>query len=740
MTGQDSNKNQSFTMEMAANYKDIVDHSHDLIQCVDSEGKFVFVNQAWLLTLGYTIEEVDSITLWDIIHPDSMDHCRAVFKQILTGKASGKTEAIFVTKDGTPVLTEGNIGVKLDENGRFIHTRGIFRDLTAQKQADEEIIKRDALLQKIFDLLPVGLWFADEQGKLLRGNPEGVRIWGGEPQVDQSDYGVFKAWRLPSGEEIAPDDWALAHSVNKGITIADEMLEIENLKGQKKVILNYTAPVLDDKGNIQGAIVVNQDITERKQAEESLKKIEWMLSQKQTHDSIYQAEDHDQGYGDLTELNCGGIILKSIGPELLRSFSSDYMELLGTSSAIYEANGDYAFGIFSSGWCRMMDRASRKLCNTADNIEALNSGRWLCHESCWTDCSQEAILKREQVDIECNGGVRLYGVPIMANEEVVGVINFGYGDPPDDREKLQKLADTYQINYDDLVRETRAYETRPLYIIEMAKNRLHATARIIGSMIEKKLAEAEIHKLNEELEQRVAERTIQLEAVNKELQTFAYSISHDLRVPLRALDGFSANLQAKYDDQLDDQGRHYLNRIRKAALYMGELIDDLLNLSRLTRTEFKMQQVDLSKLSDEIFELLQEAEPQRKAKITICPGLYVRGDAGLLRAAMENLLGNAWKFSSREVQAIIEVNRKTVDGEEIFFIRDNGVGFNMAYADKLFGAFQRLHGANEFPGTGIGLATVQRVINRHGGKVWAESEVGKGATFYFTLGIENVKQ
>jgi len=461
MTGQGGNKNQSSPLEMATNYKDIVDHSHDLIQCVDSEGKFVFVNQAWLSTLGYTAEEVSSITLWDIIHPDSMDHCMAVFKQILTGKASGKIEAIFVTKDGTPVLVEGNVGVKLDENGRFMHTRGIFRDVTAQKRANEEIIKQDALLQQIFDLLPVGLWFADEKGKLLRGNPEGVRIWGGEPHVDQGDYGVFKAWRLPSGEEIAPDDWALAHSVNKGITIADEMLEIEDFKGQKKVILNYTAPVLDDKGNIQGAIVVNQDITERKRAEESLKKIEWMLSQKQTPDSIYQAETHDQGYGDLTELNCDGIILKSIGPELLRSFSSDYMELLGTSSAIYEANGDYAFGIFTSGWCRMMDRASRKLCNTPDNTEALNSGRWLCHESCWTDCSKEAILKREQVDIECNGGIRLFGVPIMANGEVVGVINFGYGDPPAGREKLRKLADTYQINYNDLVRETRAYETRP---------------------------------------------------------------------------------------------------------------------------------------------------------------------------------------------------------------------------------------------------------------------------------------
>jgi PAS domain S-box-containing protein len=248
-----------------------------------------------------------------------------------------------------------------------------------------------------------------------------------------------------------------------------------------------------------------------------------------------------------------------------------------------------------------------------------------------------------------------------------------------------------------------------------------------------KLAEEEIRTLNKELEQRVAERTVQLEALNKELQSFAYSISHDFRAPLRALDGFSASLQTKYDEHLDDEGRHYLDRIRNAAIYMSNLVDDLLNLSRITRQEFKQQQVDLSKLVAEIFAALQEAEPQRQTTIKIAPDLQVRGDAALLQSALQNLLENAWKFSSKEAQAEIEVGRTTVDGEEVFFVRDNGVGFNMAYAKNLFGAFQRLHGVNEFPGTGIGLATVQRIINRHGGRIWTEAEVGKGATFYFTL-------
>ena len=274
-------------------------------------------------------------------------------------------------------------------------------------------------------------------------------------------------------------------------------------------------------------------------------------------------------------------------------------------------------------------------------------------------------------------------------------------------------------------------------ISEQDINLLRVLAEIISNAFAHTEAEAALSKLNAELESRIAERTVELEAVNKELQSFAYSISHDFRAPLRALDGFSASLQKKYGEHLDDEGRHYLNRIRNAAIYMSNLVDDLLVLSRITRSEFKQKQVDLSKLASEIVDHLKETEPQRQTTIKIAPVLQVRGDAALLQSALQNLLENAWKFSSKETQTEIEVGRTTMDGEEVFFVRDNGVGFNMAYAKNLFGAFQRLHGVNEFPGTGIGLATVQRIINRHGGRIWAESEVGKGATFYFTLGRQN---
>ncbi|MCJ8501547.1 PAS domain S-box protein [Desulfatitalea alkaliphila] len=234
-------------------------------------------------------------------------------------------------------------------------------------------------------------------------------------------------------------------------------------------------------------------------ANQKLKRLEWMLSGRPISDIEARTETHDQGYGDLTQLNRDGMILKSIGPERLAIFANDYLELLGTSSAIYEVDGDYALGIFSSGWCRMMDRASRNLCDTADNAEALDSGRWLCHESCWTACSKPAIAECAPKDIACNGGIRMYAVPILVHGNVVGAINFGYGDPPKDPEKLRQLAEAYHLDCDDLVGAANAYESRPPFIIELAKKRLHATARLIGAMIEIEQAEEALRKSEETL-------------------------------------------------------------------------------------------------------------------------------------------------------------------------------------------------------------------------------------------------
>jgi PAS domain S-box-containing protein len=251
----------------------------------------------------------------------------------------------------------------------------------------------------------------------------------------------------------------------------------------------------------------------------------------------------------------------------------------------------------------------------------------------------------------------------------------------------------------------------------------------IRDVTQRKRMEEDVQKLNEDLKQRAS----QLEAANKELEAFSYSVSHDLRAPLRSIDGFSHVLLEDYSDQLPDEGRNYLERVRAAAQRMAVLIDDLLNLSRLTRTALQPRFINLSRMTEEILQGLQENQPGRAATTSIAPDLMVEADPHLMHIVLENLLSNAWKFTSKREQTVIEFGQKAHVKERTFYVRDNGVGFNMDYADKLFGVFQRLHSVSEFPGTGVGLATVQRIISIHGGHIWAESTEGKGTTFYFTL-------
>jgi PAS domain S-box-containing protein len=228
-------------------------------------------------------------------------------------------------------------------------------------------------------------------------------------------------------------------------------------------------------------------------------------------------------------------------------------------------------------------------------------------------------------------------------------------------------------------------------------------------------------------------RNAQLETANKELEAFCYSVSHDLRAPLRGIDGFSQALLEDQADQIDDQGKAYLHRIRAATQRMGELIDDLLSLSRVTRAEFLPKPTNLSEMACSIADDLRRQQPGREVEFVVAPDLQASADPHLMRILLENLLGNSWKFTSKRERARIEFGRTEQNGSSVFFVRDNGAGFDLAYSGRLFGAFQRLHSMEDFPGTGVGLATVQRIVHRHGGGVWAEGAVGRGATFYFRL-------
>jgi PAS domain S-box-containing protein len=292
------------------------------------------------------------------------------------------------------------------------------------------------------------------------------------------------------------------------------------------------------------------------------------------------------------------------------------------------------------------------------------------------------------------------------------------------RQAFQVLQDKGYIRYEDLPLESR--DRKPMQV-EFVSN-LYA---INGdSVIQCNIRDITDRKRAEEESKRYAS---ELEAVNKELESFSYSVSHDLRAPLRALDGFSEMVIQDYGDKLDETGKDYLNRIRKASQTMSRLIDDLLKLSRIARIEMHEDKVNLSEIALTIVEELKANQPERQSQTFIAPEIWAKGDKELLRICLNNILQNAWNFTVRCPVASIELNLTEKNGECVYYVKDNGVGFDMQYADKLFQPFQRLHSEREFQGTGIGLTIAQRVINRHGGRIWAEAEIGKGATFYFTL-------
>ncbi len=273
--------------------------------------------------------------------------------------------------------------------------------------------------------------------------------------------------------------------------------------------------------------------------------------------------------------------------------------------------------------------------------------------------------------------------------------------------------------------------------VEVQLNRVEIEAgdmvmAVARDISERRQAEAELEKYRHHLEALVADRTAALEAANAELEAFSYSVSHDLRAPLRAIDGFSRALLEEEEDRLGETGKDYLRRVCTAATRMSSLIDDLLMLSRISSGELQRQTVDLSALVEAVASRMRESDPGRQAQISIQPGMQVSADRRLLQIVLENLLDNAWKYTGQNETTRIHIGSTGEQGQTVYFVRDNGVGFDMKYADKLFNVFERLHGA-EFSGSGIGLATVKRIIVRHGGKVWGEGRPGEGAGFYFTL-------
>ena len=545
-------------------------------------------------------------------------------------------------------------------------------EITQRKLAESALRESEERLQAFLNNAPAVIYLKDTEGRFSLVNREFENLFhvSKEQIVGKSDYELFP---VPMAEAFRTNDQRALE--------AETPLQLEEVAAQDDGLHTYISvkfPLYNSSGVPYGVGGISTDITERKLIEEALQRANEQLE--------IRVHERTSELALINESLQAEIAERKRGEEALRRSQQRL-------SAIFN---QAAVGIAQVGMDGQYLLVNQKLCDIVGYTrEELLEQTFqdLMHPD-----DQEANLK--------------YSRQILSSE--VSVVS---------REKCYICKDGSSIWINLTVSPIRDSSGEPKTFIG-----------IVEDISDRKRVEQQIRELNENLERRVVERTAELEAANKELEAFSYSVSHDLRAPLRAVDGFSKALLERYVDNLDDKGKHYLQRIRTGTQRMGELIDDLLALSRVTRTQMRRTAVDLSTLAGEIAAELHSTQPERQVEFAIAPGLVADGDISLLRVVLENLLNNALKFTSAHTQTRIEFGAiLQADAKLAYFVKDNGAGFDMAYVNKLFGAFQRLHTTSQFPGTGIGLATVQRIIHRHGGRVWAEGAVEQGATFYFTL-------
>lgn len=512
---------------------------------------------------------------------------------------------------------------------------------TARQQADEQ--SRDQW-QLSFGCMSEGLSYHDPEFNVLGANLAFRQMLGGGEVTGKKCYEVVH--RMDHPPDYCPMVRTLASGKSESGDIYEPFL--------KRHLSVRTDPVIDETGKILSVVHVVNDVTEKKQAEQAVRRVA----------AIVECSDDAITAADLQ----GNLLSWNKAAEKMYGYSEP--EVLGKPATLLSPPERQADA------CSILERIHR-----GERILNFETERW--HRD----------GRRFDVSITVS--------PVL-NEQ-------------------GELEGSSAIARD--ITEQKRVQREVALQGQMAREALR--------QIESK--SAEIAQLNAELEERVRQRTKELEVTNRELEAFSYSVSHDLRAPLRSIDGFSHILLDEYADKLDADGQNFLQRVRNASQHMGQLIDALLQLSRVTRSEMRWDEVDLSQSASDMVAPLLLGSPERQVQVHVVPGLKARGDQRLLHIVLQNLLGNAFKFTSRMAQAEIEFGSWLQDGKVVYFVRDNGAGFEMEYAHKLFGAFQRLHSVTEFEGSGIGLATVQRIIRRHGGRVWAEGALGRGATFYFTL-------
>ena len=694
----------------------------------------LFYSPQWWKQIGYNPNEIPTnSSLWEnLMHPDDKILVDEIYGGALkNGQESYAVEFRLLHKQGyyVPVLSRGFI--TFDENKNPIRVSGTNLDLTERKRAEAEMLKAKETAERYLDMAGSAFLSLDVNGNILLVNQKALEIL----EYDKAEELVGKNWFdtcIPS--EIIEQVKQVFSQVIIGKMEGVEQLENEVVTklGKRKLIDWSNSYIKDEKGQIKYLLSSGLDITKRKQAEESLRKIEWMLSKKKLLPPENDNEEYVPRYGNLTRLNTNRLIYDSLGADVLKDIASDYLSLLDTSSAIYEKNGDYALGIFSSGWCRFMDQASYKLCNTDDSVEALNSGKWLCHESCWKDASLAAINTGCATDIECSGGIRMYAEPIKAGKKIIGAINFGYGAPPQDQDKLLELAQKYNVPVDELIKKAKEYETRPSYMIELAKTRLQTTSKLIGEIVSRKMTEQQITKTNIELikAKEKAEESDRLKSA------FLANMSHEIRTPMNGILGFTDLL--KEPGLTGKQQKDYIEIIQKSGDRMLNTVNDIIEISRIETGQIKLVS-NLVNISDHLTTLCiffrLEAE-NKGLKLILDNNLtqaesLIKTDKNKFGSIVTNLIKNAIKYTDKG-SITIGCNKK---GEFLeFYVTDTGIGIPANRIVAIFNRFEQadIEDSRALQGSGLGLSIVKSYVEMLGGEIWVESEEGVGSQFYFT--------
>jgi PAS domain S-box-containing protein len=680
-------------------------------------------------------------------------------------RASGEQadlEAPLRRRDGS--IFTGHIASSLLEiDGERYHL-SILRDRTPRKRAEEALLHEQTFTRALLDHQIEGVVACDDQGDLVMFNRT-LCEWHGKDalRLPAEQWGEFYDLFEADGVTPLPAQANPLVRAFNGEVFQDAAVVIRARDQPLRHILANGSPIVDARHRRLGAMVVMHDVTSQRQAQEAMLKVSVAVRQSPVSVVITDARGAIEYVNPKFTEVTGYPAFEVLGqnPRILKTDhlgAQAYRELWATITAgrtwkgeflNRKKNGDLYWEAATIAPVKDLGGSIINFVAIKEDItehkraeQARLESEARFRELFETSKDGIAMVDPQGRYVDCNQAyLDLLG--LAAREELIARSFEAF--TPDEylhqpRSQLRAGLGRFQEENLEFEKEYLRKTGERVPVEMRVWLRRDQGGNLVGRWViarditERRQAAMRLEQLNGELEERVQQRTAMLEATNAELDAFSYSVSHDLRAPLRAIDGFTEILAEACGDQLNDEARHALQRVRAGTRRMGQLIDDLLRLSRAGRGDLSRKRLDLSAMAQALLADFSQGEPARSAAFRVEPGLAASGDPGLVRSVLENLLGNAWKYTSRVPEARIEFFRESQpDGSSAFCVRDNGAGFDMAYADKLFTAFQRLHAAQDFEGSGIGLAIVQRIIRRHGGRVWAKGAVAEGASFFFTL-------